>query len=54
MCRRVTCRNCGQPTYAGCGQHVEQVLKGVPRSKRCGCPRELAKPVGLMSRLFGR
>ena len=54
MCRRVTCRNCGLPTYAGCGQHVEQVLKGIPRSKRCTCPRELAKPASLLSRLLGR
>ncbi len=54
MCRRATCRNCGRPTYAGCGQHVEPVLKGIPRSKRCACPRDMAKPVGLLSRLLGR
>lgn len=54
MCRLVTCRNCCLPTYAGCGEHVEQVLKGIPASKRCACPRELAKPVGMLSRLLGR
>lgn len=37
MCRRVECRKCGKPTYAGCGQHVEQVLAGVPKSQRCDC-----------------
>jgi hypothetical protein len=26
MCRRVDCKQCGKPTYAGCGAHVEQVL----------------------------
>ena len=35
MCRRITCKKCGKPTYAGCGQHVEQVLAGVPKSQRC-------------------
>jgi len=35
MCRRITCKKCGKPTYAGCGQHVEQVLAGIPKSQRC-------------------
>jgi len=42
MCRRVECRQCARPTYAGCGMHVEQVLGDVPAAKRCRC-RE-AKP----------
>lgn len=37
MCQRVTCKQCGKPTYAGCGAHVEQVLAGVAREKRCRC-----------------
>ena len=37
MCRRVTCRDCGRPTFAGCGAHVEQVLGDVPVSQRCRC-----------------
>jgi len=37
MCRRVTCPQCGKPTYAGCGQHVEQVLGDVPKPERCQC-----------------
>lgn len=37
MCRRVTCSNCGKPSFAGCGLHVEQVLAGVPRDERCRC-----------------
>jgi hypothetical protein len=35
MCRAVTCRTCGRPTWKGCGAHVEQVLGHVPRSQRC-------------------
>jgi len=50
MCRRVTCRTCNKPTYAGCGQHVDQVLAGVPAKARCTCP----KPRGLVARLLGR
>jgi hypothetical protein len=57
MCQRVTCRKCGKPTYAGCGQHVEQVLGDVPVSNRCHC-REQARSAdstksSLLKRLFG-
>ena len=43
MCRRVECRKCGRPTFAGCGAHVEQVLGDVPRAQRCSCREERAK-----------
>ena len=42
MCRRVDCRKCGRPTFAGCGMHVEQVLGNVPPSQRCRCREERA------------
>ena len=48
MCHRVTCRNCGKPTYRGCGQHVEQVLAGVPNSQRCDCDRTQQRPAWSM------
>lgn len=35
MCRQVKCKQCGKPTWAGCGAHVEQVLGHVPKSERC-------------------
>lgn len=54
MCRRVTCRNCRKPTYAGCGQHIDQVLRSVPPGQRCCCPRDQARPLGHLSRLLGR
>ncbi len=44
MCRRVDCRKCGRPTYAGCGAHVEQVLGDVPPAQRCRCREEQPKP----------
>ena len=37
MCRAVACRKCGKTTWAGCGQHVKQVLAVVPASQRCAC-----------------
>lgn len=53
MCRAITCKKCGKTTWAGCGQHVEQVLARVPRADRCGGhPRETGP--GLLGRLFGR
>ena len=55
MCRRITCKKCGKPTYAGCGQHVEQVLAGVPKGQRC--TRQHGNDdagQSLLSRLFQR
>jgi len=42
MCQRVTCSQCGRPTFAGCGRHVEQVLGDVPPAQRCRC-REMSE-----------
>ncbi len=53
MCRQVTCKKCGQTTWAGCGQHVDQVMAGVPKSQRC--PGHTDEPSGgFLSKLFGR
>lgn len=35
MCRAVRCKKCGKTTWAGCGQHADQVMRNVPRSDRC-------------------
>jgi hypothetical protein len=52
MCTRVNCRQCGKPTWAGCGRHIEEALRGVPPDQRCTCPR----PPSLLKRIlsFGR
>ncbi len=35
MCRAVKCRSCGKTTWAGCGMHVDQVMRRVPVADRC-------------------
>ena len=55
MCRAVTCKVCQKTTWAGCGQHVDQVMRGVPRNERCAGGHVKEKPTGsFWSRLFGR
>ena len=53
MCRAVRCRTCGKTTWAGCGQHVTQVMAHVPSADRC--PGHDGEQVaGLWQRIFGR
>ena len=41
MCRAVRCVRCGKMGWAGCGRHVDEVLRGVPKAERCdGHPTE--------------
>lgn len=56
MCRRVTCSTCGKATWAGCGHHVDQVLRNVPAADRCTCPPEdeATGGDGFFTRLFRR
>ncbi|MFH9352120.1 hypothetical protein [Kitasatospora sp. NPDC017646] len=54
MCRRIACRTCGKPTYAGCGMHVEQVLAGIPAPQRCSCASKERTSGSWLGRLFGR
>ena len=54
MCRAVTCTTCGKTTWAGCGQHVDQVMAGVPRPDRCPGHAEEPSTGSFLSRLFGR
>lgn len=56
MCRPITCKRCGKTTWAGCGQHVDQVMAGVPRENRCpGHQRdETASGDSFLRRLFRR
>lgn len=51
MCQAITCRKCGKPTWTGCGQHIEEALRGVPKKDRCQGHEPAA---GLFARIFGR
>jgi hypothetical protein len=53
MCRAVSCRKCGKTTWAGCGQHVDQVMAGVPTSQRCEGHAKEPSEGGFLARLFG-
>ena len=44
MCRKVTCRECGKPSWAGCGAHIESVLGDVPNADRCRCDEATSFP----------
>ncbi len=37
MCYPVRCAKCGKTGWAGCGQHVDDVMAGVPTAQRCTC-----------------
>jgi len=54
MCRQVTCKTCGKATWAGCGQHVDQVMRGVPQKDRCRGHEKEPSTGGFFSRLLGR
>lgn len=55
MCRAVRCKTCGRTTWAGCGQHVDQVMAGVARDDRCPGHAEAERGSGgLLSKIFGR
>jgi hypothetical protein len=55
MCHQTTCRSCKKRTWAGCGQHKQQVMRGVPKDQRCTCTaaEKAAANRGLLARLFG-
>ena len=54
MCSAVTCRKCGKTTWAGCGQHVDQVMRNVPKSQQCQGHAKEPSSGSFFSRLFGR
>jgi hypothetical protein len=37
MCVAVRCGTCGKVTWAGCGDHVEEALAGIPEELLCTC-----------------
>ena len=54
MCRPTTCKICGKTGWAGCGQHVDQVMAGVPRNQRCAGHTDAEKSAASSGSVFGR
>lgn len=40
MCYPEKCPQCGKTGWAGCGQHVDDVMRSVPPAERCTCERD--------------
>lgn len=54
MCRPKICKNCEKTTWAGCGMHIDQVMKNVPEQDRCKCTAAEKKSTGgFLSKIFG-
>jgi hypothetical protein len=56
MCHMTRCRACKKATWAGCGQHKNEVLRGIPKSERCHCTaaeKAAASKGGFFARLLG-
>lgn len=56
MCRAVRCKACQKTTWAGCGQHVNQVRAGVPADDWCpGHPEAVnGGPASWLRRFLGK
>lgn len=55
MCYPVQCPACGKTGWAGCGQHVDDVMRDVPPAQRCSCADGVEiKPRRTLDRLFRR
>ncbi|MCB0879863.1 MAG: hypothetical protein KDC46_12895 [Thermoleophilia bacterium] len=58
MCSPVRCRRCGKTTWSGCGLHVDQIMRSVPKRERCSCRSDArreapAAPTSAFGALFG-
>ena len=57
MCSPATCSRCNKVTWSGCGQHVDDVMRNVPKDRQCTCESTASSGTGssgLFARLFGR
>lgn len=57
MCKAVVCKKCQKTTWAGCGEHVDEVMRDVPRAQQCVCAQQGSADSassGFFARLFGR
>eukprot|EP01083_Nonionella_stella_P202880 740748_1 len=44
MCWKVQCTKCHLYTWAGCGQHVDQIMSEIPINQRCTCNKANDQP----------
>jgi len=51
MCRRITCSICKKVSWAGCGMHVEQVLRGVKDEDRCKCREKKSANINIPTKI---
>jgi hypothetical protein len=54
MCYPTTCRQCGRTTWAGCGEHVADVRRGVPADQWCDGHPDAQPGRGFLGRLLNR
>ncbi len=54
MCRPANCSVCGKTTWAGCGQHVDQVMAGVPQPERCPGHADEPQGASFLDRVLSR
>ncbi|MCI1675441.1 MAG: hypothetical protein LKJ57_05860 [Ancrocorticia sp.] len=59
MCYPVTCKVCGKTTWAGCGQHIAQVKRTVPKDQWCDGKHtqaeiDAARGGSFFKRIFGK
>lgn len=59
MCRSVTCKVCGKTTWAGCGQHINDVKRSVGKYQWCDGKHtqaeiDAAKKPNMFARMFGK
>lgn len=54
MCHQKTCPTCSKITWGGCGNHADQVMRGVPQARRCTCTRPAGSTRRSFGSLFGR
>ena len=47
MCYPIRCPDCGKTGWAGCGQHIDEVMHTVPVAQRCGAERISSTPDGI-------
>ena len=54
MCSPARCHNCKKTTWSGCGSHVDQVMRRVPKDQQCTCSADERDTRGAIARFLGK